>query len=155
MLTLNELSTWWTSFFFTPEIPYSLGIFRIIWGVLLTLNALLLLGRAKWYFGPSGLLSASSYRQRFASIRFSLFNYLPDSDLSAYLVIGTHIICAIALTIGWQTRIAIVCTFLTLVSLYNRNPSLFHSGDSLMKLLTFLLIFSHAGDIYSIDQLVA
>lgn len=66
-----------------------------------------------------------------------------------------HVLSAVCLAVGLETRVSAVIAFMTLVSLHHRNPCVLHSGDSLHRLLLFLLILSHAGDALSVDAWMA
>ncbi len=152
MFHIRDVLTIWQSFFYSPEAPTSLAVFRIVWGVLLFLNAALMVKDIEPFFGPNGYLPAYRQRNLFGKTRFSLFLLLPETILVVQLLFSMHLVCCLTLAIGFYTRTSAAITFLTMLSLHHRNPCVFHSGDTFMRLLTFLLIFSHAGDAYSVDR---
>ena len=151
MFTLQSIADAWQSFFHTPEPVVGIAVFRVVWGCLLLVNGLLLLKDARRFFGPAGWLTAPRHQRIFGRSRFSLFSLLPETDFSVWLVLATYFAAALLLTVGLFTRTASIMAFASLLSLHHRNPCVFHSGDSLMRLLTFLLIFSRAGDALSLD----
>src|SRR5262249_18408003 len=54
------------------------------------------------------------------------------------VVLGTiSLLSAVALAFGFQTRLATIASWVLLVSLQNRNPFVYHSGDELLRLLLF------------------
>lgn len=154
MITLRELFEAWEGFFHTPEPPVTVAVFRILFGLLLVINALLIAREARYWLGPEGVLSHDNYRQEFGRFRFSLFNYLPARNSSVYIVLAMHIFAATFLTLGLFTRISSILAFVTLVSIFHRNPLIHHSGDAVLRLMSFLLIFSPAGEALSLDNLL-
>jgi uncharacterized membrane protein YphA (DoxX/SURF4 family) len=141
----------WQRFFHCPESAESLGLFRMVWGGLLVLNGSLLLRDGIRFFGPCGLVDWVHFTRAFGRSRFTLFYWLPKTKAAVRLVIWAHIVASFALALGIYSRLSAAIAFVTLVSVHHRNPSVFHSGDSVMRLLTLLLVFSHAGDAYSLD----
>jgi hypothetical protein len=151
MLSWPDVAAAWNGFFHTPESPVSLALFRIAFGVLLVINAGLLRKDVPRYYGPLGLVSTERIAWAYGKTRLTLFNLLPNTLASAYLVLALHAVAAACLAVGLGTRVSAGVAFVTLVSLHHRNPCVLHSGDSLHRLLLFLLMFSHAGDVLSVD----
>lgn len=154
MIPLHALTEAWESFFFAPEIPLPVAVFRILIGITLVANALLLWPDARLWFGPRGFISDSDYRRVYGRRRFTLLNYLPPSDASVHLLLSLHLVAALFLTAGLFTNASAAVVFVTLVSLHHRNSAITHSGDSVLRLMTFLLIFSPAGAALSLDNLL-
>jgi predicted DCC family thiol-disulfide oxidoreductase YuxK len=59
---------------------------------------------------------------------------------------------AVMLMVGYRTRWATFASWLLLGSLHARNPSIFHSGDGLMRLMLFFGLFLPLGACYSVDK---
>jgi hypothetical protein len=155
MLTWNHVATAWNGFFHAPEPPTALALFRIAFGLLLIVNSLLLWKDLARYFGPRGLVSAEQFARAYGQSRFTLCNLLPHTMGTVTLLLAVHLVAACGLSLGLWTRASAVLAFVTLVSLHHRNPCVLHSGDTLQRLLLFLLVFSHAGDALSADVLLA
>jgi hypothetical protein len=155
MISWERIAAAWAEFFHTQTTSSTIGLFRIVWGLLLTANAAVLIRDVNRYFGPGGLLSASEYRSSYGRSRLCLFRWLPESDHTAPMLLALHLLAAVGLTLGCCTRLSCTLVFVTLVSFHHRNPAVFHSGDSLMRLLTFLLIFSRSGSSLSFDVWLA
>jgi hypothetical protein len=151
-MTIDDVVEAWNRFFHTPTPADSLGLFRIVWGLLLVLSGTFMLRKCQWYFGPTGLFSMDLYHMVYGRSRFTLFNLMPPTKRSVYWILGAFIISSGALAVGFYTRWSALIAFLTMVSLHHRNPGIVHGGDTAMRLFTFLLIFSHAGQAYSVDQ---
>ncbi len=61
--------------------------------------------------------------------------------------------CAVALILGYRTRLALVLSWLLLASLQARNPMLQYGGDHLLRMLLFWSMFLPLGCYWSIDRL--
>ena len=61
-------------------------------------------------------------------------------------------LCAIALLIGYHTRLATVLSWVFLISLHSRNPLILQGGDIVSRLLLFWGMFLPLGACWSIDQ---
>jgi len=60
---------------------------------------------------------------------------------------------ALALLLGWHTRLASVLSFVFLASLVRRNPYVCHTGDVWLKALGFWAMFLPLGARFSLDRL--
>ncbi len=60
-------------------------------------------------------------------------------------------IAAIALTLGWHTKIAGWASWLLLLSLHGRNPIVLQGGDLLLRVLIFWALFLPWGAVASLD----
>lgn len=67
------------------------------------------------------------------------------------LLFGLAAAIAIALLVGYRTRLAVVGSWLLLLSLQARNPMVLNSGDSLLLALLFWSVFLPLGSRWSID----
>jgi hypothetical protein len=153
LISLASLEQAWHEFFFTPEPAVTVAVFRILFGVILVIHGLLLWPHASLWYGPQGFLPYKRYVQIYGRTRFSVFRFLPDSDLTAKLVLGLFIATAALLSLGALTTLSASLTFLLLVSIHNRNPAVLHGGDDVLRVMAFLLIFSSAGTDLSVDRL--
>ena len=61
-------------------------------------------------------------------------------------------VASACLTIGYRTRIASVVVFVALVSFEHRAPSIWNSGDGLLRILCFFLMLAPAGASLSVDR---
>ncbi|UOQ79449.1 MULTISPECIES: HTTM domain-containing protein [Hymenobacter] len=60
-------------------------------------------------------------------------------------------VAAVALLLGYKTRVATFISWLLLVSLQNRNPLILQGGDDLLRMLLFWGFFLPWGRVYSLD----
>lgn len=142
----------WSQFFHHPIDPRPIGAFRILFGSLLVLNALMIWPDALVWYGEHGVLSVETARIMSGVPRLNLLPLLPAGDSWILGFLLFHLLAAIALTLGLFTRTSAAAVFVTLVSLHHRNMFILNSGDTFIRVTCFLLIFSHAGATYSLDR---
>ena len=152
MITWDAVVRIWNAFFFVDEPTAALALFRILFGCLLVANAALFARDARFWIGPGGVLSHDEYCRVHGHTRFTLLRYLPPTETSVTLVLVAHVAAALLLTAGVMTHWSAAVAWLTLVSLHQRNQWVTYGADNVMRILGFLLIFSHAGDAASFDR---
>jgi len=151
VLTMTQFLTFWNHFFHAECSTAPLVCFRLLLGLLLLVNAVLLLPLAGDYYSDRGLWPAALSRAGCHRTRFSLQGLLPSGWLSFRGLWLLHVVSVCCFLIGLQYRLSAVLVFLTLVSIHHRNPWVLSSGDSLLRLLTFLCCFADAAGGYSAD----
>jgi uncharacterized membrane protein YphA (DoxX/SURF4 family) len=151
MLTIHSIVEAWNSFFFTPESPLPLAVFRIAIGCSILLNSVLLYKDLPFWFGPDSVMPTEEWRKWFGVYKFSLFQLLPPTLNSVYIVYALNITASICLIIGFQTHVSALIVFLTVLSFHVRNDYIFSAADCVPKLMCFLLIFSPADQVLSLD----
>ncbi len=154
MIALAQLIAAWNAFFHEPVSLFPLAVFRCCFGVLVFLNAVVLLREVPRHLAPDAIFTFARYEGTYGRRRFTLLNLLPPTATSVYLLIGFNALAGITLSIGLATKISAVVCFLTTVSIHHRNPAIFHGGDTVMRLMSFLLMFSPAGVGWSVDALL-
>ena len=116
------------------------------------------------------LLTDLINRAEFLTAHYTDFGILPRTDAIAWLApwrLSIHLfngstffqallfiiagLFALALLIGYRTRLATIVSWFLLLSLLNRNPILLQGGDTLLLLLLFWGMFLPLGARYSVD----
>jgi hypothetical protein len=151
VIPFTAVAEGWRAFFHAPEPPHTIALFRIVFGVVLIVNVVSYARDARLWAGPEGLVSHDEFLRLYGRSRFTLFTWLPPTERTVWLVIGAHLAAAVSLTVGWLTPWSAGVAFVTLASLQHRNPLVGYGGDDALRIMTFLLIFSRAGDVASID----
>ncbi len=145
---------WWERCWFTETSPSPLCLYRIIYGLLVLTTSLLLAPDLFNWFGPGCVISPQTMHiWEKSEARFSIFFLLPETHslvLATYLLL---VLSAVCLTIGLCTRLSAFLVFLCLLSFHQRMVCMFNSGDTILRHQAFLLIFSQAGAMYSIDRI--
>jgi len=137
----------WTAFWFKPQPAYTLGAVRIAFGTVVALWTLSLLGDLADFFSEYGVAP----QQRAVQSQFGLFAYWTDDRA---LMVGWAIllVSAVALAVGWHSRVAALIVFVLLASFEFRDQTVFNSGDGLLRIEALFLAFAPSGAALSLDQ---
>lgn len=83
-------------------------------------------------------------------------------DISLHFISGTwqgmlvlfflHFLAALCLLFGFRTRVATFFCWVLTLSLHNRNITILHGGDAILKLMLFWGMFLPLGFYYSVDR---
>jgi hypothetical protein len=153
-MTLRGLRKLWDRFFFAPQSPLPIGLFRILYGI--CVSATLVLLHADWlnWYGVHSWVSLSAMRQIEPGIRLNLFTIMPQDDRWIAAFFWVFLACALLLTVGLWTRLSSLAVFLCLTSIHQRNLLILHGGDAFLRIVGFFLIFAPAGAALSLDRLI-
>jgi len=155
LIEFSRLQEVWSAFFHTPESCAPQVLFRLLFGLVLVVNALLLFPLLTEFYGADGLWNHAAWRRCQGRGRLSLLHWLPASSRTVRLLMWVHLLSCVCFLIGFQFRVSAVIVFLTLVSIHHRNTFILSSGDTLLRLFSFLAMFSSAGDALSMDALIS
>lgn len=150
-MTLPQILDGWHAFFHEPVPCSTLAVFRILLGLILVANSLLIVPLIDDYYSADGVWSLAAWQRCGGRQRFSLLHLLPPVTAAFRLLWAVHFLACVAFLVGWQFRISSVVVFLTLVSIHHRNTYVLSSGDTLLRLFTFLAMFSDAAAALSAD----
>lgn len=141
----------WHQFWFAPRQTSSLALFRIAFGLVVTLWAATLIPNADTFFGPDGV--APTY----PASEPGQWGLLAISSSYSFVMIVLIVTLAgsLALTVGWHSRLAAIVVFVGIVSLQHRNPWVENSGDSLIRGLAFYCALAPSGVALSLDRIRA
>ena len=155
MFYFKDFIDCWNNLFF-DQINYpSLGIFRILIGIICLFKLFLLLSNRYEYFGAKGNYPYNSWKNYYEkNYYFSIFHYLKPNDFSVDIVFFLGIVFSLFLILGFCTEISCFVTYLLWLSLHHRNVYMFNSGDCLLRIMLLLLIFSGCGYYISFDNVI-
>jgi hypothetical protein len=68
------------------------------------------------------------------------------------VLFGATALAALAMLVGWRTRLATLATWLLVASMQARNPTLNAGGDNLLRIMLFWAMLVPLGARWSIDQ---
>lgn len=144
---LRGLADAWRAFWFRPEPAYPLGLIRIALGLVTVAWTFSLIGDLNAFFSVDGVLP----RQPASSHELGVFEFWTDDRA---LMIGWALLLAsaVAMTVGWHSRLAALIVFVLVISFEFRNPYIFNSGDNLIRIEALFLALSPCGAALSIDQ---
>jgi hypothetical protein len=153
-VSVRGLARAWNDFFFKPQPPTPVALYRILYGLLVIANLILL--RPDWltWYGPEGFVSLETMRLLAPGPRMNIFLLLPHTALAVNVFFWIFLLFAVCLTGGFMTRFSAIAVYICLSSIQDRNPYILHSGDTLLRVTGFFLMFAPAGAALSIDRLV-
>lgn len=130
----------------------SLALFRMGLALLIISDLINRGSDLKAHYTDWGLLPRSVLLEKFWkpwNFSIHLLNGLVELQFVLFLFAGA---LAIALFIGYRTRLTTVLSWILLISLHSRNPMVLQGGDVLFRLLLFWGMFLPLGATYSIDS---
>jgi hypothetical protein len=153
-VTLRSIAKAWEDFFFAPQSPISIALFRAIYGLLVIATLLLL--RPDWlnWYGPHAWVSLATMGQVEPGTRLNLFRIIPQTDAWIDSLFWVCLGSAVLLSIGFLARLNSVIVFLCLTSIQQRNLFITHGGDTFLRVAGFFLIFAPAGAALSVDRAI-
>lgn len=155
MFTINNFIICWYNLFFDKINYPSLGIFRILIGIVCLLKIFLVSKNRYEYFGVKGFYPYRTWENDHKKhMYFCVFHYLKQNDFSVDMVLILSAISSFFLTIGFLTEFSCLVIYCLIVSLNHRNIYIWNSGDCLLRIMLFLLIFSGCGYYLSVDNII-
>jgi hypothetical protein len=142
----------WNRFFFAPQSPIPIALFRVLYGVMTIATLLLLRGDWLAWFGPDAWVSLATMQKIEPGMRLNFFTVMPASNGWVIALFWVSLVAAIFLTVGFLTRLNTVLVFLCLASIQQRNLFILHGGDTFLRVAGFFLIFAPAGAALSVDR---
>jgi hypothetical protein len=153
-MSLRAALRTWNVFFFAPQSPVPTALFRILYGIVIVANLLLL--RPDWlnWYGTHGWVTLATASHVEPGIRLNLFKVMPQSDAWINAFFWVFLVFAVLLACGFMTRISSVLVFVCLTSIHQRNLFINHGGDTFLRVTGFFLMFAPAGAALSLDRLI-
>jgi hypothetical protein len=144
---MTALLNAWRTFWFRPEPAYTLGLVRIAFGILSVAWTVSFFVDLPDLFGDSGVLPGGPRRP----YAWSLFQ-LWSSDRALLIGWCVLLLSALAMTVGWHTRVASILLCVLILSFQHRDPSAFNSGDVVIRIEALFLALAPSGAALSLDQ---
>ena len=132
-------------FWFQPESTCGLGLFRIAFGLIAFAWAISLFPDLDAFFSTRGIEPES------VDASWGVLGHF-DSGGALTAVYVALLASALCVLLGYRTRLASVVLFAAIFSFVERAPSVFNSGDGLLRNFSFFLMFAPAGAALSIDR---
>jgi hypothetical protein len=154
-MPLKTLIDAWNKFWFEETSPLILGVFRILIGTIYLLFALLLWSDRFTWFGNRALASQAATDSWCGISGLNLLSYFHNDSLFIDLLFLVYIICALLFLLGYHSRLCAIGLYIGLVSLLHRNPFIFNSGDTYMRVTAFWLMFAPCDRALSLSNYLA
>ncbi|HEY1974856.1 MAG TPA: HTTM domain-containing protein [Pseudonocardia sp.] len=147
MTAFRRAGEGWVRFWFTPRPTSTLGVFRIAFG-LIAIGWTASLGPNLFaFFGAQGVLPAHPPSPG----KWSLVPADSGRPIVLLLYAATAL-GAVALTVGWHSRIAAWMVFVGVLSFQRCNPMIINAGDGLIRNLALYCALSPCGVALSLDR---
>jgi vitamin K-dependent gamma-carboxylase-like protein len=137
----------WRAFWFRPEPLYVIGLVRIAFGVMTVGWALSLLADLDAFFTSGGVVA----RPTAEPFEWGVFQHAAG-DRPVLVGWSILLLAAVALTVGWHSRSAALIVFVLVLSFEYRNPLIFNSGDTLIRVEALLIALAPSGAALSLDE---
>jgi hypothetical protein len=150
----------WNEFWFALKSPGPLGLFRLalgaiflFWGILMAPPSLY-----TWYTetGPVPLSFYTLFYTQFTGsvTQLNLFANVsnPHIIFAAWLL---YLLAAACFMAGFCTRTSNIVLFVLFLSFNYRDPLILNNGDTMLRCLLFIMLFSPAGKSCSVDRMIA
>jgi hypothetical protein len=147
--SIRGAGTAWYRFWFAPEPTSTLAIFRIVFGALVFFWTLALVPDLDAFFARNGVDPTDT-----TNLANGWWGFLQvfDSHVAVVAVCAVLMLAALCLMVGFHARLASVVVFVGVLSFEQRAPSVFNSGDGLLRTLAFFLMFAPSGASLSVDR---
>jgi len=129
----------------------ALAAVRVVLGTILLVDLVRRARHLATFYTDSGVLPRSLWRTAFGSYQYLSLHGLLGSVASQSLLFVLGGVAAVAVLVGYRTRIALALSLLLLVSLQARNPLVLNGGDTLLRRLLFLGLFLPLGERLAVD----
>lgn len=127
----------------------ALLLFRIALGLVLLLDLAIRATSLSLHYGPDGLLPPDLREPGTGA--WSLFLWFPSLEaVTAGFIVAA--LAAIALIVGWRTRLATLTLWVIVGSLQTRNDLVVNGGDALLRLLLFWSLFLPLDALGAVDR---
>ncbi|WP_419906092.1 HTTM domain-containing protein [Hoeflea sp.] len=128
----------------------TLALFRILLGFYLLADICLRLRDLTAHYTDQGIMPRAVQMDYLSLGSYSL-HLANGSALFQGVLFAIAAVAAMMMIIGWKTRIAVIASWILLISVQNRNTFILSGEDNLAVLLTFWAMFLPLGARYSVD----
>ncbi|MEZ5326084.1 MAG: HTTM domain-containing protein [Verrucomicrobiales bacterium] len=135
--------------------PRSLAFFRIAIGIVLLVDLAIRANDLSAMYTDDGMFSRTLICRHYTDVWNWSFHFGGGSLAYQAILFGFSVLFAIAMVIGFETRIATILSWLMLVSLHNRVPPILNGSDNLHRMLLFWAMFLPIQRVWSVDAWMA
>lgn len=140
----------WNRFWFTPISARSLGVYRIVFGLMVLSHLALISVDLDFWYSDVGFLRGDEAAATAGPLRPTLLATFQDPVSVRVALAGVAVVAA-AFTLGWRTRVMGVLLYLGLLTFYNRNLVTNCGPDQVMMITAFYMMLAPCGAAYSLD----
>lgn len=129
----------------------SLAAFRIVLGVVVLMDLVGRWSNVPHHYGDGGVLPRERLLDTLGVWRWSLM-IVNGSDAFVRLFFIVTALVAIAVIVGYRTRLAVILLWVLVLSIQVRNPYIQNGGDTFLRVLCFWAMFLPLGEAWSLDR---
>lgn len=142
------------SYWFGQADGRPIAIFRVLFGLVLLKHALYHVPIAGALFSDSGIFPRwVLYQGLVRPDRVSILDSL-GADWSVTLFFAAWAVIAICLTAGYRSSLMAILNFIFILSVHERNPWLLNAADTILRVISFWILFIPLGQSYSVDAVL-
>jgi hypothetical protein len=130
----------------------SLAVFRVAIGVLLLADVAIRAGDLNVMYTDEGMFPRAEIRRLATSVWNWSFHFASGAPSYQGVLLGIAACLALALVAGFGTRLAVVGSWLMLVSIHHRVPPILSGAEILLRVLLFWAMFLPLGRVWSVDH---
>ncbi|RQH25828.1 HTTM domain-containing protein [Okeania hirsuta] len=130
----------------------SLALFRVGLALIIIVDLIERFGDLKAHYTDFGVLPRAVLIEKFLNSSVWSLHLFSGNILFQGILFVVAFICALALLVGYRTRLFTILSWVLLASLHSRNNMILNAGDSELRLLLFWGIFLPLGAYYSVDS---
>jgi hypothetical protein len=145
----SRLVVAWNRFWFRPVETSTVALFRVAFGLLALGYTLSLAPVLFAFYSDDGILPAQPTYS--GTLAWGMLGFFP-SDAAVVLFYFLLLVGTIALLAGFRARLAALVVFVCLISFGRRDPWVLNSGDLLVQVLAFYMLFMPSGTALSVDR---
>jgi hypothetical protein len=157
---LKSLDTYW----FGHGSPVTLGVYRIMLGILAFVNFVMIGAYWESWFSERGFVPAwigqlwlfptvPAWTNGPAIPRINVLNGITDPRITipVYILVT---LSAVTTALGLWTRASTFILAIGITTLHHRNPAILHGGDTVLRVMAIYLALSPCGKACSLDRVI-
>lgn len=153
MKLLHSLAGHWHKFWFKQVSATGFGVMRALIGLCIFITYLCQWDSVTFYYSDKGMFPPNLVPQMLRhTYRFSLIDTL-HSPMAVTILYVLLIIAALCVTVGLATRLSVIVLTILVFSFHEYGIILLDGGDTVTRLLLFILVFSRCDRAFSLDNL--
>lgn len=142
----------WDRFLFEPRTARVLGLYRIVFGLVVLYSFALLAQDATAFYSDEGLVSVASNDELLKLRGRTVLRWL-SSPGEVKLVFAALFAAGALFTAGLYTRWSTLALFVLVVSFHERTTLVLNGSDNVLRTILFAFLFAPAGAAFSLDSL--
>jgi uncharacterized membrane protein YphA (DoxX/SURF4 family)/predicted DCC family thiol-disulfide oxidoreductase YuxK len=130
----------------------SLAVFRIGLALVVIADLISRAQALNAHYTDDGVLPSQALTDKLLHPWYWSFHLLSGHSLFQVFLFLVAFLIALAMLVGYRTRLATIATWAFVISVQNRNPALLFANDDVLRAILFWAMFLPLGACYSIDS---